>query len=250
MTNPYLNPDAGSSRAPHPQQRQEPPTWKKVLAFISIAAGSMMIFAGLVSGYFFFGLFLAAAFGLPGVWWFVHERREKKGAEPLKRHWGFVAVASIVCFFLSAPFADDQESTDKQASTTTASSSSVEASTPAETADSSTTVETTSTETTSEELTEESSSEEVTTSGSNPAPFVAPLNNDDDDDHYIPAPKTPRTHVPDPPAYHEPAPAPAPNKSFSSCKQAKAAGAAPLYRGSPGYSSSLDRDGDGVACEK
>jgi Excalibur calcium-binding domain len=37
--------------------------------------------------------------------------------------------------------------------------------------------------------------------------------------------------------------------SFSSCKQAKAAGAAPLYRGGPGYSSKLDGDDDGVACE-
>lgn len=36
---------------------------------------------------------------------------------------------------------------------------------------------------------------------------------------------------------------------YSSCKEARAAGAAPLYAGQPGYSSSLDRDGDGVACE-
>ena len=53
----------------------------------------------------------------------------------------------------------------------------------------------------------------------------------------------------------EPAPqAPAPNPApapvrFSSCKQAREAGAAPLYRGDPGYSSNLDRDNDGVACE-
>ncbi|WP_216404848.1 thermonuclease family protein [Arcanobacterium phocae] len=37
---------------------------------------------------------------------------------------------------------------------------------------------------------------------------------------------------------------------FGSCKEAKAAGAAPLYLGSPGYRSDLDRDGDGVACER
>lgn len=36
---------------------------------------------------------------------------------------------------------------------------------------------------------------------------------------------------------------------FNSCAEAKAAGAAPLYRGSPGYSAKLDRDGDGIACE-
>ena len=37
---------------------------------------------------------------------------------------------------------------------------------------------------------------------------------------------------------------------YSSCKEAKEAGAAPLRVGDPGYSSKLDRDGDGVACEK
>jgi hypothetical protein len=36
---------------------------------------------------------------------------------------------------------------------------------------------------------------------------------------------------------------------FSSCDQAEAAGAAPIYAGEPGYSTKLDRDGDGVACE-
>lgn len=37
---------------------------------------------------------------------------------------------------------------------------------------------------------------------------------------------------------------------YPNCTAAKAAGAAPLYRGQPGYSTKLDRDGDGVACEK
>jgi hypothetical protein len=36
---------------------------------------------------------------------------------------------------------------------------------------------------------------------------------------------------------------------FGSCKEAKAAGVAPLYRGDPGYRPGLDRDGDGKACE-
>lgn len=39
------------------------------------------------------------------------------------------------------------------------------------------------------------------------------------------------------------------DRSFSSCAQARAAGAAPLRKGKPGYSRRLDRDGDGVACE-
>ena len=49
----------------------------------------------------------------------------------------------------------------------------------------------------------------------------------------------------------ETTPEPEPQKeSYANCKAAKAAGAAPLYRGDPGYSEDLDRDGDGIACEK
>ena len=36
---------------------------------------------------------------------------------------------------------------------------------------------------------------------------------------------------------------------YANCTEAVAAGAAPLYAGSPGYRSGLDGDGDGVACE-
>ncbi|MDL5154481.1 thermonuclease family protein [Actinomycetospora termitidis] len=46
------------------------------------------------------------------------------------------------------------------------------------------------------------------------------------------------------------APKPAPSVgAFKNCTEARAAGAAPLYRGGPGYAAKLDRDGDGVACE-
>ena len=37
--------------------------------------------------------------------------------------------------------------------------------------------------------------------------------------------------------------------SYRNCSEVRAAGAAPLYRGQPGYSARLDRDGDGIACE-
>ena len=36
---------------------------------------------------------------------------------------------------------------------------------------------------------------------------------------------------------------------YPNCAAARAAGAAPLYRGEPGYRAGLDRDDDGVACE-
>lgn len=68
-----------------------------------------------------------------------------------------------------------------------------------------------------------------------------------------PAPK------PQPDPDPEPAPRPAPDVNedddsggsayYPNCDAARAAGAAPLYAGEPGYSRKLDRDGDGVACE-
>lgn len=70
------------------------------------------------------------------------------------------------------------------------------------------------------------------------APVVAPAP--------APAPE------PEPAPAPAPAPAPVPESSgayYKNCSQARAAGAAPIYRGQPGYRSELDRDNDGVACE-
>ena len=36
---------------------------------------------------------------------------------------------------------------------------------------------------------------------------------------------------------------------YKYCAHARAAGAAPIRRGQPGYGPHLDRDGDGIACE-
>ncbi|WP_324197952.1 excalibur calcium-binding domain-containing protein [Nocardia abscessus] len=41
----------------------------------------------------------------------------------------------------------------------------------------------------------------------------------------------------------------APSISYPNCAAAKAAGAAPLRRGEPGYRPELDRDKDGIACD-
>ena len=52
----------------------------------------------------------------------------------------------------------------------------------------------------------------------------------------------------------KPAPAPAaPAPSsvyYANCTAARAAGAAPVYAGTPGYGKHLDRDGDGIGCDK
>ena len=58
--------------------------------------------------------------------------------------------------------------------------------------------------------------------------------------------------VPTPAATTSPRPPAAPVRTsapYASCAAARAAGAAPLHRGDPGWSDALDGDGDGVACE-
>jgi len=39
------------------------------------------------------------------------------------------------------------------------------------------------------------------------------------------------------------------SSAFRNCNAARAAGAAPVYRGGPGYGPHLDRDSDGIGCE-
>ena len=68
--------------------------------------------------------------------------------------------------------------------------------------------------------------------------------------HYLGATPTPtRTLAPPPAVVAPPAPAPGGGSAYANCAAARAAGAAPLHRGDPGYRSGLDRDGDGIACE-
>jgi beta-lactam-binding protein with PASTA domain len=58
------------------------------------------------------------------------------------------------------------------------------------------------------------------------------------------------------PAPAAPAPAPAPAVKapaavyYANCTAARQAGAAPIYAGTPGYGKHLDRDGDGIGCDK
>lgn len=60
----------------------------------------------------------------------------------------------------------------------------------------------------------------------------------------VPKPAAPR------PKPKPPAPKPPAAVYYANCSAARAAGAAPLYRGEPGYRPALDRDNDGIACEK
>ncbi|KRG71683.1 excalibur calcium-binding domain-containing protein [Pseudoxanthomonas dokdonensis] len=44
-------------------------------------------------------------------------------------------------------------------------------------------------------------------------------------------------------------PARASTTAYANCAEARAAGAAPVRRGQPGYGAHLDRDNDGIGCE-
>ena len=55
--------------------------------------------------------------------------------------------------------------------------------------------------------------------------------------------------APVPPQPPAPADPPSGDVYYANCAAARAAGAAPLYAGQPGYRAGLDRDHDGVACE-
>mgnify|MGYP001565759171 CR=1 FL=1 len=62
-------------------------------------------------------------------------------------------------------------------------------------------------------------------------------------------PRSDRRYVRTPRA-ERPAPRPAPSAAyFRNCREAWAAGAAPLHRGQAGYRAEMDGDGDGIACE-
>lgn len=70
---------------------------------------------------------------------------------------------------------------------------------------------------------------------------------------YVPAPAPAYVAEPEP-VFIPPAPLVAvpdvpSSVYYANCTAVRAAGAAPIYVGEPGYSSKLDRDGDGVACE-
>ena len=81
------------------------------------------------------------------------------------------------------------------------------------------------------------------TPSESPSPVVA------ETPSQVPTVEAPATPVSEAPAQQvQQAPAQS-SVYYETCADARAAGAAPLHRGEPGYRPGLDRDGDGVACE-
>ncbi|WP_238151359.1 excalibur calcium-binding domain-containing protein [Kribbella sindirgiensis] len=93
-----------------------------------------------------------------------------------------------------------------------------------------------------------------TSSSSTPAP-TSPSSTSTTTTPTQPATTTPSTSTPTPPATTAvPSTTPSSTPSttpvvYRNCAEVRAAGKAPLYRGDPGYTPALDRNGDGIACE-
>jgi Excalibur calcium-binding domain len=67
---------------------------------------------------------------------------------------------------------------------------------------------------------------------------------------FMSAPAADETFAPTPvPIYTPPQRVAEPSAYYRNCSAARAAGAAPVRDGDPGYAPHLDRDGDGVGCE-
>lgn len=244
-----------------------PPIWKPVLAWAGLVLGGIMVVgsvatlgAGMLES-LGMGL-LGLAMAVPGGWWVFCERKDRAHAEedyqldrqaalaaqsmsgyvspdalspltwntpltPFTRRWpvvgsvaGALLVGSVVLMPTPEPGAAPV-STPVAATSTVTATTRVMASTTVTPAPTSTT----------------ESPAAVDPAFAEPAPTEpAP----------IAAPQPQPTYSPEP-TY---APAPVPLAAYyPNCTAARAAGAAPLYRGQPGYTSGMDRDNDGVACE-
>lgn len=232
------------------------------------------------------GLLMSLGFFIPGAWWYYCESKDKKSKaeheqrsashakrrehldpvkdqalisgmgesipepKPFRRRWGWVALIAFVVFAAGTtlmPSAPATSETEEPEEVTTS------ATTPSSTTTSSTTA-TSTTSTTS--TTEPTSTSSTTSSTTTKEPRPKPETQEPTEEPYVerqpvytPAPDptpAPQQFVQQPvaPVIQE-----SPSVYYQNCTAVRAAGAAPLYIGSPGYAPKLDRDGDGVACE-
>lgn len=208
---------------------------KTILAIIGIIFGGLFILGGLFDGSGWLVL-MGLAFLGPGVWWFV--------TKPGQRQWKAVIPLALLSFFVGAGMAPSTKQEQPAAAVMATPSSS--------------SAPTTTKKTTTSRPTTTSRTTTATTTSASPTTSTVvsqeQVVSDNHTDHYVRDPEPAPVIVPEPEYPPAPAPepetAPAQNVYYPNCKAAKAAGAAPLYQGEPGYRAGLDRDQDGVACER
>lgn len=243
----------------------------RVLATASIAIAAIIALAALASGINFSGIFTAVGFLIPSAWWYYCESKDRKakseydqrveahstwkehldpiedqallsgfGAsipepEPFRRRWGWMFFSAFVAFALAAILTPETPATSE--------TEEPEAVTTSETTTSETTTSSTTTSSTTSSTTTKEPAPEPETQEPTEEPYV------EQQPVYTPAPDptpAPQQFVQQPAA---PVIQESPSVYYENCDAVRAAGAAPLYMGSPGYAPKLDRDGDGVACE-
>ena len=237
----------------------------RILALISVVFGAFFLIMEISTTRDFGGVLLAIAFALPGAWWFYCESRDKRAQETkMKRRWGRVSISALVLFVvggLALPDTAPSETDDVKSASVVAPTSTSTSSEPTSTASTTSEMTSTTSSTTSSSATT-STSAAVTTSTT--ASFEPTEEWEDEESHdrdrdrrqsvWTPEPQpiveyTP-TPTPAPQQFVQQPVAPAPAAYYQNCAAVRAAGAAPLYAGQPGYEAPrLDRDYDGVACE-
>ncbi|MFB8277709.1 excalibur calcium-binding domain-containing protein [Nocardia colli] len=158
-----------------------------------------------------------------------------------RKHAGLLLAASFVIFILTGVIAPDRPTDDAGTQSTTSSATS-----PRSAPLSTSPRPAPASSVTSTPVFAPTVTEPPTTAVTEPRPSVS-------------APPVPPTHLPDPlpfvppptpPRVVPPPPVPtATSAYYANCNAARAAGAAPIHRGEPGYRAGLDRDNDGIACD-
>lgn len=267
----------------------KPPVWKPVLAWVGLVFGGLVAVVAIATigdgiresmAMTLFGLAMA----VPGGWWVFCERKDRTHAEedflldrqaesaqqtmagyvspgalspltwdtpltPVARRWPVMGSAAVVLLGVALalmptpdpePAATTSPTTATSALTSSArltasiASTVTTAQTPAESTGS--TVQTGSAAAEATPVESESKSESVEPEAVASDPGQAR--------RYATAPQP--TSAPEQSDTSAPTP---PQVSYADCSEARAAGAAPLFRGQPGYTADLDRDNDGIACD-
>ena len=254
-----------------------PPAWKKVLAWVGVVMGGLMLLG--VVGSIGDGVRMAVAMGLLGLalvvlggWWLRCEKADRTHADedhlldtqaahakeamagyvaadalapltwdtpltPVDRRWTAVGSVAFALFVASMAVMPPTEAAPLPAATpvptTSATTSATAWATPVRAA----ALPTSASPTPSSEPAPSTAPEVAPEPAYTPDPAPA----------YTPAPAP--AYTPPPAPVYTPPPAPVQSTYYANCSAVRAAGAAPIMAGEPGYSSKLDRDGDGIACE-
>lgn len=241
MTDPFSQPYVFPG-AERPEQKR--PLFGKLLAWFGLILGGLLVLASLadfsVTG-IVLGLCLAASGGL---YLFVKPSHGRVvWATP-----ALAAIPALVAFGIATPTPDAEETPAPAAFAAPAIAEVSPTTTRPTTTAPTTTAPTTTAPTTTVVV---APAPETVTVYAPPPTTTPPTTTPTTTVPYVPEPAPVYIAEPEP-EYVPPAPAAAAVPSYVSyanCAAVRAAGAAPIYAGDPGYSSKLDRDGDGVGCE-